>query len=93
MGVSVSRSDICMTQLKKTGLRKARIVFRSFVEFKTAVKMLTIVQRSVDVRGNTGIFESKVSAAEETTTAAAPPLEKVNAISKIRVPKIMQMER
>ena len=93
MGVSVSRSDICMTQLKKTGLRKARIVFRSFVEFKTAVKMLTIVQRSVDVRGNTGIFESKVSAAEETATAAAPPLKKVNAISKIRVPKIMQIER
>ena len=60
------------------------IVFRSFVEFKTAVKMLTIVQRSVDVRGNTGIFESKVSAAEET----AP--KKVNAISKIKVPKIMQ---
>ena len=98
MGVEVPIEDIRLTvQNPTSGFRKARVYFRkSYVEYKRAVQMLTIVQRSVDVSGTTPIFERPQQT--KTTSSEANKREKefeseVHAIEKIRVPKMLSSVR
>ena len=88
-----------------TRQRKARVYFRkSYVDYKLAVSMLNIVQRSVDVTGTTPIF-ARINV--DMSGAAAPARQKDMgsrsgrggggrqkepgaAVSKIHVPKIMR---
>ena len=75
MGVDDTGVDIRMTIVNPmTRQRKARVYFRkSYVDYKLAVSMLSIVQRSVDVTGTTPIF-ARINV--DMSGAAAPAGQK-----------------
>jgi hypothetical protein len=97
MGLDDAGVDIRMTVVNPiTQQRKARVYFRkSYADYKLAVSMLTIVQRSVDVSGTTSMFERikqgmpGAPAKGSGGRTGGRLLKDVTAVSKIRVPKIM----
>jgi len=101
MGVDVPLEDIRMTVPHAiSGHRKARVYFRrSYVEYKRAVQMLTIVQRSVDVAGTTPIFDGGQTTESNDDTSAEvlqrneSRKNEVTVISKLRIPKLLRTIR
>ena len=101
MGVDVPLEDIRMTVPHAiSGHRKARVYFRrSYVEYKRAVQMLTIVQRSVDVAGTTPIFDGGQTTESNDDTSAEvlqrneSRKNEVTVVSKLRIPKLLRTIR